>query len=90
MAKSIPNNDESFDRSKYPTYHPWLSDTAMLYFMSSEKSAMVEYHEYQPGEEPPHFETSKGDMTSTKAYGKCSIQLERNDGSTYDILAKCL
>lgn len=90
MAKSISNNDESFDHSKYPTYRPWLSDTATSYFMCSEKSAMVEYHEYQPDEEPPHFETSKGDMTSTKAYGKCSIQLERNDGSTYDILVKCL
>jgi hypothetical protein len=55
--KSISNNDELFDHSKYLTHRPWLSDTATSYFMCPEKSAIMEYHEYQPNDEPLHFKT---------------------------------
>ena len=53
--KSISNNDELFDHSKYLTHRPWLSDMATSYFMCPEKSAIMEYHEYQPNDEPLHF-----------------------------------
>jgi hypothetical protein len=64
--------------SNYPSYRPWLLDTATSYFMCSERSAMIEYYEYALGDERPLFETSNGNMASTEAYGKCVIQLERD------------
>jgi Reverse transcriptase (RNA-dependent DNA polymerase) len=83
------DTDNTIDPSQYPSFKPWLSDTASSYFICSERSAMIEYYEYGPQEKPPCYETSTGETGRSEAHGRCSIQLQRDDGSTYDIQVKC-
>jgi len=78
-----------FNPSQYPAFKPWVNDTASSYFICSERSAMIEYHEYSPNDKAPRYETSTGGTGTSVAYGRCSIQLQRDDGTTYDIQVPC-
>ena len=86
----LPESHENeFEPSEYPSYRPWLSDTATSYTMCSERSAMVEYHEYGPNDDRPHFETSNGEIATAMGYGKCLIQLDQDNGSVYNLVVDC-
>ena len=61
-----------FNPSQYPSFKPWVNDTASSYFICSERSAMIEYHEYSPNDKAPRYET--GETGTSVAYGRCSIQ----------------
>src|SRR6202161_2620864 len=90
MAFMAVENRENINPENYPSYRPWLSDTATSYFMCSEKTAMINYEAYGPDEtNRPKFETANGEVGYAEGHGKCFIQLERDDGSTYDIITNC-
>ena len=73
----------------FPSYRPWLSDTATNYFICSERTAIFEYQNYGPGG-GPQYETSNGELASAVGHGKCFVQLQNDDGSTHDITVECL
>jgi len=77
------SHEKEFDPSEYPSYRPWLSYTATSYTMCSEMLAMIEHNEY---DDRPHFETSNGEIATAMGYCKCLIQLDQDNGSTYDRL----
>ncbi|KAN0069276.1 hypothetical protein V8E54_012291 [Elaphomyces granulatus] len=80
---------KEFDPSDYPSFRPWLSDTAVSYTMCSERSAIVEYYEYGHYDERPHFETSNGEIETAMGYGKCLIQLDQENSLVYDLVVNC-
>jgi hypothetical protein len=45
---------------------------------------MIEYHEYGPNDKAPRYETSTADTGTSVAYGRCSVQLQQDDGTTHD------
>jgi Reverse transcriptase (RNA-dependent DNA polymerase) len=89
---SNPNahfDPKDIDPGDFPTYRPWLSDTATNYFICSERTAIFEYQNYGPSG-GPQYETSNGEIASAKGHGKCFVQLQSDNGSTYDLIVECL